>query len=84
MRIDNEKKHEYEFLTENLRKKLISVERENEELKCNYFDFENKLKITKEANNNLTEEVETKSKNIKLVTNQLEDYENIISELRYK
>jgi len=82
LRLDDDKKLEYEFLTENLRKNLKSLEKSNEELKLSCFELENKLKISKEGNDNLIDQLETKIKTIKSLSIKLEDKDNEITKLR--
>jgi len=83
LRLDDDKKLEYDFLTENLRKNLKSLEKVNEELKSTCFDLENKLKIAKEGNDNLVEQLEAKIKSLKILSNKIDDKENIITILKY-
>ena len=54
-KLEDDKNGEYEFLTENLRKHLKSLEKANEELKENLMDLQNKLYQEISANENLSE-----------------------------
>jgi len=51
-KLDGDKKGEYEFLTDNTRKNLKNLEKQNEELKAVNLDIQNKL-VTEKANNEI-------------------------------
>jgi hypothetical protein len=80
-KIDNEKKVEYDFLTENIKSNLIKVEKENVDLKNKINKNENKINNLSLKNEELLNQVskltlESKSKDI-----ELQKYQN---ELKYK
>ena len=72
-KLDEDKKTEYEFLTENLKKTIKNMEHSNEEIKKNYIDLEIKFKQVKESKDILTEKFENNVKLIKNLSNQVED-----------
>ena len=80
-KIDNEKKVEYDFLTENIKSNLIKVEKENVDLKNKINQNENKINNLSLKNEELLNQVskltlESKTKDI-----DLQKYQN---ELKYK
>ena len=63
-------------------KRFSSTEKQNEELKQSYFDLENKFKITKESNDSLIDQLETKLKAIKALTSKVEDKDGMLASLK--
>jgi predicted nucleic acid-binding Zn-ribbon protein len=81
MKLEEDKKGEYDFLTENIRKNLKNLEKTNEELKESLMELQNKFNIEKETNENLTSNIANLQKNLRNLNSQLEEKENYIKNL---
>lgn len=83
-KLEDDKKGEYEFLTENIRKNLKNLEKSNEELNMSLMELQNKFSIEKETNENLTSNIANLQKNLRNLNSQLEEKENLIKNLSDK
>ena len=72
-KLDDDKKGEYEFLTDNTRKNLKNLEKLNEELKSNNLDFQNKLNTEKTNNEILNTNNINQQKTIRQFKNEIDD-----------
>ena len=73
VKLEEDKKAEFDFLTDNLRKNLKSSEKYVEDYKNYIFELETKLKKERDNNDKLNEIIENLHKNIKSLTKQLEE-----------
>ena len=78
-KIEEEKKIEYEFVNENLRKTIKKLEQSYEDLSNQLADTEQKLNRERENNEKYLELNENLKKNIKLLTNQIEEDQKSLS-----
>lgn len=83
-KLEEDKKGEYEFLTENIRKNLKNLEKSNEELNMSLMELQNKFNIEKETNENLTSNIANLQKNLRNLNSQLEEKELMIKNLSDK
>jgi hypothetical protein len=84
IKLEEDKKGEYEFLTENIRKNLKNLEKNNEELKENLMDVQNKLNIEKDNNENLISNISNLQKINRNLNGQVEDKDNYLKSLSDK
>jgi len=81
-KLDEDKKGEYEFLTDNTRKNLKNLEKSNEELKAANLDFQNKLNTEKANNEILNTSNINQQKTIRQFKMEIDEKDNQIKLLK--